>query len=199
MLSSIAGKITAYEPGLIVLEAANIGFTVNTPTTVACMLDQQITLHIYMHWNQEQGPTLYGFEKEADKRVFLLIISCSGIGPKIALAALSEMGSTALVRAVQQGNADALSSISGIGQKKAEQMIVQLKHKIDKCIKSGLILDAHADISDIHNVTQVLSSLNYSRNEIHGALSWLQEQNKGMQVPFDKLVRQALSFLAKKA
>lgn len=199
MLSSITGKITAYEPGSIVIETANIGFLLNVPATLSCTLDQQITVQVYMHWNQEQGPALYGFQTEMDKRVFLLVISCSGIGPKIALAVLSDIGSASFVRAVQQGDADALSSVSGIGQKKAEQMIVQLKHKIDKFIKTHTLIDQHADIMDVHSVSQVLTSLNYSRNEIHAAINWLKEQNKEMQVPFDKLVRQALSFLAKKA
>lgn len=199
MISTLSGTIVAYQPGLVVLQANNIGFSVSTPTTIACTLNNQITLQTYMHWSQEQGPTLYGFHSEVDKQVFLLIIGCSGIGPKLALAALSHMSAASFIRAVQQADCSALSSINGIGEKKAEQIIVQLKHKVEKLIKSGLILDEHEDISDIHNVTQVLTSLNYSRAEISNALGWLQEQNKGATVAFDKLVRQALSFLAKKA
>lgn len=199
MISTLSGTITAYEPGLIVVQAHNIGFAVSTPTTVACTLNGSIQLHMYMHWSQEQGPTLYGFQNELDKQVFLLIIGCSGIGPKLGLAALSHMSAASFIRAVQQADCSALSSVSGIGEKKAEQIVVQLKHKVEKLIKSGLIVDEHEDISDIHNVTQVLTSLNYSRAEISSALGWLQEQNKGTTVAFDKLVRQALSFLAKKA
>lgn len=199
MLSTITGRIISYEPGSLVVQTANIGFLLNVPATLVCTLEQTATLYVHMHWNQEQGPTLYGFQTETDKRVFLLIMSCSGIGPKIALSVLADVGAAAFVRAVQQGDADVLSSVSGIGQKKAEQMIVQLKHKIDKFIKINPLIDQHEDIMDVHNVSQVLTSLNYSRNEIHAAINWLQEQNKGVQVPFDKLIRQALSFLAKKA
>ncbi len=199
MISTLSGTIMAYQPGLVVLQTNNIGFSINTPTTITCTLNNQITLQTYMHWSQEQGPTLYGFQTELDKQVFLLIIGCSGIGPKLALAALSHMSAASFIRAVQQADCSALSSVSGIGEKKAEQIIVQLKHKVEKLLKSGVIIEEHQEISDIHNVTQVLTSLNYSRTEISSALGWLQEQNKGATVAFDKLVRQALSFLAKKA
>jgi Holliday junction DNA helicase RuvA len=199
MLSTISGVVTAAEAGSITVETGHLGFTVNVPSTVQCIVDTKIKLFVYMHWNQEQGPSLYGFEKELDKTVFLLIISCSGIGPKIGLAILSQMGGSAFIQAIQQGNQDALSSISGIGEKKAEQMIVQLKHKVSKLLKSGIEFEDGQQVMDMHNVIQVLSSLNYSRSEINSAVGWLHEQNKGVIVPFDKLVRQALSFLSKKA
>lgn len=199
MLSTISGMVTASEAGLVTVDTGHLGFTINVPSTVQSIVDKNIKLFVYMHWNQEQGPSLYGFDKELDKMVFLLIISCSGIGPKIALAILSQMGGSAFIQAISQGNHDALSSISGIGEKKAEQMIVQLKHKVSKLLKSGVEFDNAEHVMDFHNVTQVLTSLNYSRSEINNTINWLHEQNKGAAVPFDKLVRQALSFLAKKA
>lgn len=199
MLSTISGVVIASEAGSVTIDTGHLGFTVNVPSTVQSIVDAKTKLFVYMHWNQEQGPSLYGFEKELDKTVFLLIISCSGIGPKIGLAILSQMGGSAFIQAIQQGNQDALSSISGIGEKKAEQMIVQLKHKVSKLLKSGVELEDGQQVMDMHNVTQVLSSLNYSRSEINNAVGWLHEQNKGVMVPFDKLVRQALSFLSKKA
>jgi Holliday junction DNA helicase RuvA len=199
MLSSISGVVTAVEAGSVTIDTGYLGFSVNVPSTVQCIIDKNIKLFIYMHWNQEQGPSLYGFDKELDKAVFLLIISCSGIGPKIALAVLSQMGGSAFIQAIQQGSEDALSNVSGIGQKKAEQMIVQLKHKVSKLLKTGIELEDGQGVMDMHDVTQVLSSLNYSRSEINSAVGWLHEQNKGVVVPFDKLVRQALSFLSKKA
>lgn len=199
MISTLSGTITAFQPGLVVVETNNIGFAVSIPMSLAYTINSQAKLYMYMHWSQEQGPTLYGFQTELDKQVFVLIISCSGIGPKLGLAALSHMSAASFIRVVQQGDCGALSSVNGIGEKKAEQIIVQLKHKVEKLIKAGLVLDEHEDISDIHNVTQVLTSLNYSRTEISSALGWLQEQNKGAAVSFDKMVRQALSFLAKKA
>ena len=59
-------------------------------------------LHTYLHWNQEQGPSIFGFASDIEREVFLLIISCSGIGPKIGLAVLAQIGSQSFIRAVQQ-------------------------------------------------------------------------------------------------
>ncbi len=199
MLNTISGTITAYEDGLVTIDTGLLGFGVTVPSTTQCIIGNKIKLFVHMHWHPEQGPSLYGFSKELDKTVFLLIISCSGIGPKIALAALGQLGGSAFVQAVQQGDQAVLSKISGIGAKKAEQMIVQLKHKVTKLLGSGVQFEGAEHIMDLHNVSEVLSSLNYSRSEVNNALSWLKEQNKGSEVPFDKLVRQALSFLAKKA
>lgn len=198
MIDSISGKVTAQNESHITVSVGPLGFCVSIPSTMHVAIGQEVDLFLYMHWNQEQGPSLYGFATELDKTVFLLITSCSGVGPKIAMAALAQLGGAAFVQAVQQADDKTLSKISGIGAKKAEQMVVQLKHKVAKLLKSGVQFEGAEHISDIHNVSEVLHSLNYSRNEIDAAMKWLQGQNKGTQVPFDKLVRQALSFLAKR-
>jgi Holliday junction DNA helicase RuvA len=198
MINTITGKIVAHNDGATTINVAGIGFAVGVPTSMKVAVGQDMTMHIHMHWNQENGPSLYGFANEMDKTVFLLIISCSGIGPKIAMAALAQLGGAGFVAAVQEGNDKMLSKISGIGAKKAEQMIVQLKHKVAKLLSSGVEFEGAEHIAELHNVTEVLQSLNYSRKEIDAAVNWLQDQNKGTVVPFDKMVRQALSFLAKK-
>lgn len=199
MINTISGKVLAQNDAMLTIDVQGIGFGVGIPATMHAAVGQEMSLFVHMHWNQENGPSLYGFEKELDKTVFLLIISCSGIGPKIAMAALAQLGGAGFVQAVQQGDDKMLSKISGIGAKKAEQMIVQLKHKVAKLMQSGVQFEGAEHIADLHNVTEVLQSLNYSRREIDAAVNWLQEQNKGNQIPFDKMVRQALSFLAKKA
>ena len=67
----------------------------------------------------------------------MLVIGCSGIGPKIALAVLAHLGAQGFVEVVSCGDERALSKVNGIGPKKAEQIIVQLKHKVSKLISSG--------------------------------------------------------------
>ena len=91
-------------------------------------------MQTYMHWNQDNGPTLYGFNSILEKTVFLLIISCSGIGPKIGLAVLHHLEPATFVQAIIEENIKVLSSISGIGAKKAEQICVALKHKVAKLL-----------------------------------------------------------------
>jgi Holliday junction DNA helicase RuvA len=199
MIQTISGVVTAQQESLLTVDVGTLGLGVSVPSSVHVTVGQPIALFAYMHWNQENGPSLFGFQTELDKTVFLLIISCSGIGPKIAMAILGQIGGPAFVQAVQDGNEKLLSSISGIGGKKAEQIIVHLKHKVTKLLKSGVQFEGAAQISEIHNVSEVLQSLNYSRREIDAAVDWLRDQQDGVQVPFDTLLRRALSFLSKKA
>src|ERR1700722_4322455 len=130
MIDYVVGKITHITQKSITVEAGPVGFFVTVPNSAAFAVGSSIRLCVYLHWNQEQGPTLYGFMHEAERVVFLLITSCSGVGPKIGMATLSVLSPQQFLHAVQAENPDALSQVPGIGTKKAEQIIVQLKHKV---------------------------------------------------------------------
>lgn len=198
MIHAIQGTVCAVLDQALVIECGHISYLVSMATTAHLSVGQKTQLHTYMHWNQEQGPTLFGFTNELERTVFLLIISCSGLGPKIALAILADLGASAFLHAVHAGDENALTNISGIGAKKAEQIIVHLKHKVAKLINSGIALEGSTESQQWVTLSQVLQSLNYSRPEIAAALKHLNE-SANTQAPFDQLMRQALSFLSKKA
>lgn len=199
MIDILCGTITHIVDDAITVMTGGIGLRLQVPHVQTCTPNTAVTLYVYMHWNQEQGPSLFGFSNELDRQVFLLIISCSGIGPKIALSILSSLGSSGCVHAICQGDDKALSKVPGIGTKKAEQIIVSLKHKMQKLVKSGVELEDISSLQQMHELNDVLTSLNYSKREIDATLHWLAEQPVSEPVPFDKLMRQALSFLSKKA
>ena len=91
-----------------------------------------------------------------------------------------------------------MSSINGIGPKKAEQLIVQLKHKVTKLLASGEISShSQQDFTQWQNVNDVLVSLNYSRQEISKVMQFLTEKYSGQNVPLDQLIRSALGFLSR--
>ncbi len=197
MISTITGSIKAVEGKLLTVDIGFLSLAVQVPLGAQFVKGKKVELFTHMHWNQEQGPTLFGFATELERMVFLLVISCSGLGPKIALAVLADLGPQAFIQAVQQGNDKVLSKVSGIGAKKAEQVIVQLKHKVAKLVKSGVKLDGAAQLTQWNNITEVLESLNYSRAEITAAMKHLSNEYVGSDMPFDQLIRHALSFLAK--
>ena len=89
-----------------------------------------------------------------------------------------------------------LSSISGIGAKKAEQIIVHLKSKIAKLVESGIDLGDHSAAKNLKELSDVLPSLSYNRSEINDTLAYLRT-HKSVQLPFDQLLKDALSFLTK--
>src|SRR5271155_925700 len=130
MIDHIVGKITHVTQKGIAIEVGPIGLSIAVPNSAQFQLGSVIRIYIHLHWNQEQGPALYGFAHEAERIVFLLITSCSGIGPKIGLATLSVLSPQQFLIAIQSENPDLLSQVPGIGTKKAEQIIVQLKHKV---------------------------------------------------------------------
>lgn len=198
MISFLTGIVKNTNQLDVVLEVGPLGVEMQVPNAAALTVGKPATLQMYMHWNQENGPTLFGFTSEADKSVFMLIISCSGLGPKIALAVLGDLGAERFLHAIQTGDEASLSKVSGIGAKKSEQMVMQLKHKVAKLLKSGIELQGSDALHHFQDVAEALSSLNYSRNEISSTMKFLQESDAGATGSFDLLMRHALSFLAKK-
>ena len=199
MINSLSGIIKDSIDSTVIVEVAGIGFGVQVAGARAFAIGQKVDLLVHMHWNQENGPALFGFNTSLEKSVFLLITSCSGLGPKLAMAVLAHLGAAEFISAVTQANQDALSAVSGIGAKKAEQIIVQLKHKVAKLVESGIDLGASGDLEHRQNICQVLKSLNYSSKEISAAMNYLNEQYPQSSVAFDQLMRHALSYLAKRA
>jgi Holliday junction DNA helicase RuvA len=197
MLSYIEGVVKNAHEQAIIVETGSWGLSLAVANPFQFEIGSKMIIHTYLHWNQEQGPTLFGFAKELDRTIFLLIISASGIGPKLALAVLEEMGPAAFLDAIATDNIDALTKVSGIGQKKAEQIIVHLRHKVTALLKSGIEVGAAGTSKHWTQVTQVLSSLNYTQTEITRTMKHLHEEYPKSSMPFDQLMRHALSFLSK--
>lgn len=199
MITSLRGMVRQIYEQSIVLEVNGIGFSINLPRTDSIEREKIIEIEIYMHWNQENGPALYGFSSLFEKKTFLLIISCSGIGPKIGLAFLAKLGAANFVSAIATADVKALSSVTGVGTKKAESLILHLKDKIIKLVDNSIneAGSFHA-VSTIKKITDVLNSLNYSRAEVNSALYLLKQEKDFTGASFDLLMRKALSHLAKK-
>ncbi len=198
MLNFVKGTVYSIKDQSIVVDTGSFGLALQVPDITVFQVGSPINLHSYLHWNQEQGPSLFGFQTELEKAVFLLVISCSGIGPKIALAVLAGMAPSAFLNVVQAGNDEALSAINGIGPKKAEQLIMQLKHKVTKLLESGIEIDQSGNTAQWQDLSKVLVELKYSKSEVTQALRYVQETQQPGGAKFDVLLRSALSYLSKK-
>ena len=198
MIDYFIGIVRESQGQGIVLDLGIIGLSLQVPSAQFFEKGVSSKVYSYLHWNAENGPTLFGFVLPLDRSIFRVIISCSGIGPKIALAVLADLGTQGFLHAISVGDDQMLSKVNGIGKKKAEQIIVQLKHKVATLIESGMV-DAGdiKDSSHFHDVGLALQSLNYSRPEIGRAMDYLKKNIKIDKVTFDVLLRQALSFLSK--
>lgn len=200
MINFIKGTVLNRNENLVTIDVQGIGFQVQIPDTSIIMKGEPVSLYIYLQWHQEQGPVLFGFSSELEKTTFQLIISCSGIGPKIALAILSAMKPTSFLKAIQTDDQKCLSAVNGIGAKKAEQIIVQLRHKVTKLLESGVVIEDDRAFEQWKNISEVLTSLHYSRSEVSNALQYVQQEagSSDAHLTFDYLLRKALAFLSKR-
>lgn len=181
----------------IVLENCGIGFEVVVAQPALFEIGKVAELFTYMHFNQENGPTLYGFKTIQEREFFMLVIGCSGIGPKIALAILEQAAIADFVHSVQTSDVAWLGKLKGIGAKKAEQLAIQLKDKIDTFVCAQAV-QTHGVSVHIKQLTDVLQSLNYSRTEIQQALAHVRENIADESVAFEPCLRKALIFLSQR-
>ena len=198
MIYKITGIISDLKENKVILQHNDLCFELFCPQTQSLTQGQTITLYTYLHWNQEQGPSLFGFQQPLDKDVFLMIIDCSGIGPKLGLTILEALNSQDFLQIITQEDSKALSAIKGLGSKKAEQLILHLKGKVSKMILNHPIAENNKIIAAWSDLQQTLNSLNYSSTEIKQVTHSLKQEFQSKEIPFDLLLRKALSLLAKK-
>lgn len=154
MIDFISGKIEVKNPTAIVVDVLGVGYSLNISVqTFEKIPDvgEQIKIKTYLHV-REDLLQLYGFADENERNVFLGLISVSGIGPKQAQTILSGIQINELVQAISESNEDRLTSISGVGKKTAQRLIIELKEKFKSM---GLM----GDTDDSSETTIKLTSL----------------------------------------
>ncbi|WP_026999036.1 Holliday junction branch migration protein RuvA [Eisenibacter elegans] len=134
MIAYIDGKIAYKEPAYVILDVQGIGYQIRislqTFTTLGA-LEARCKLYTYLQI-KEDAHTLYGFAEAAEKKVFLDLISVSGIGANTALLMLSSLSTAELTHAIATEDLRVIQGVKGIGRKTAERLIVELKDKIQR-------------------------------------------------------------------
>ncbi len=169
MIAYIKGTILTKATGHLVVVASGVGYKVAVPA--ALLLDaktgQEISLHIFSYIREDQF-SLYGFLTQNELEIFEMLISVSGIGPKMALSILSTTSVEHIRGAIAAGEAVMFTKISGIGRKTAERLIVELREKIGEAGSGPLNLAGSKELSES---LDALVALGYSRQEARDALS----------------------------
>lgn len=200
MIDFLSGKIKNIGEKSVTLVVGGVGFLLNVPHSSGFIADSDMELFTYLHWNPENGPSFYGFKTEFERQVFLMIIDCPKIGPSIALSILSQISASDFLKIVSTQDEKALSTVNGIGAKKAEQIIVSLKHKVSKMIAGGTIIEENQqNFVQWQNINDVLASLGYSKPEINKTLQHLSKKYMAENVSLDQLIRSALTFISSSA
>jgi Holliday junction DNA helicase RuvA len=117
--------------------------------------------------------TLYGFLELDELRLFELLLTSSGVGPKLALAALSSLRPAALEAAIAEGDLAVLTSVSGIGRKVAERIVLELKDRVGAAVGAPAGSAAAADDGVVAAVREALAGFGFTPLEVRTALAQL--------------------------
>lgn len=139
MISFLEGTVAAKTPDAIVLQVGGIGFAIGmSATSLSAMPDMGAYVKVFTHLQvREDALTLYGFASQAEKNLFERLITVSGIGPKVALAALSTFAPDALAHAIVGGDAALVSRIPGVGKKTAARIVLELQGALEAAAGAG--------------------------------------------------------------
>jgi Holliday junction DNA helicase RuvA len=191
MIASVTGRLEMRGTTYLILSVGGVGLKVFVPTIHLdrwSRTGQEVTLHTYLYV-RESELTLYGFPHTEERSLFEMLISVSGIGPRLALAVLSSLSADALRAAIVQGRTDVLNRVPGIGDKTARRLIFHLQDKVTLQMgpaAAPMLTDADAE------VIAALTSLGYSVVEAQSAVQSL-PRDEG--TPIEERLRQALGYL----
>ena len=182
MCYSLTGKIIYKDEQTIAISCGGVGFKCfTTRNSLAKLSLQSGEVTVFTHLNvREDALDLFGFASSDELDAFKLLISVSGVGPKAALAILSELSPDAFAVAVASGDSKAITAANGVGPKLAQRVIMELE---DKIANVGFISEESSSVSNAVNTANsmnntseaiaALTALGYSQTEASVAVSKL--------------------------
>jgi len=191
MISRLSGTVWSLGERSLVVRVGGVGFQVHVPDSVSAEVGEPgrpVELFTHLHV-RESELTLYGFLTPEDVALFRLLLSVSGVGPKMALSVLSNNSLETLQQAVAQEEAGLLARVPGVGPKTAKAIIFHLKDRLPTA--------GHGPVAPLHEgdaeVIAALTGLGFSLVEAQTAL---QSLPRDRELPVEEQVRLALSYFA---
>lgn len=193
MIAFVRGQFAVKTPSHVIVDVNGVGYdlqiSLNTYSAISNKDSGQ--LHTYLHIT-ENAQTLFGFADTAEKDMFLLLLSVSGIGAATARMMLSGMKPEEVSRAIIQSNTVQLSSIKGIGKKTAERLVVELRDKLGKqslesFSATGFVVNINAD------AVNALIGLGIGRPMAENAVKKVTDTNNNQSL--EDIIKQALKNL----
>ena len=195
VIERLQGVVAATGERTITLMAGGIGFGLQVADGARFTHSSSTLVYVYTHWSAEKGQSLFGFTDELSRQLFVLLITCQKIGPSLALALLRQKDPVALIQDIMTGNIAGLSSCQGVGTKKAELIVYELKDKVGSL--AGLPGMHNSTALQLQHMQDALLSLSYSKQETARAASYVAGLYEGGAYPeLNVLLRQALAFLS---
>lgn len=204
MIAALQGKIIQKSPAHAVIDVGGVGYEVlislRTYEALPELLQEvQLSVQTIV---REDAISLYGFADAAEKRLFVLLIGVSGIGPKLALTVLGGLGAAELQRAIASRDIGRLTTVPGVGKKTAERVCMELAEKAGALDVPGVPpAGAAPSVSDPQGQPQrdaalALVNLGYTEQRIWQVLRALEQEQDTAAWPLEDWLRRALPLLA---
>lgn len=201
MFDYLIGNITDIQATYIVVDCQGIGYRIMTANPYAFGNQKNDTTPTKVYIEQvvrEDAITLYGFKTKDERRLFLHLISVSNIGPKSAMSILAIGDHDGLIQAVEGDDVNYLTKFPGVGKKTAQQIILDLKGKLDfassQASQQPAVAQAEATNPMLDDVLEALAGLGYSQREINRVEKDLakvdfETTQEGLSLAFKKLIK----------
>jgi holliday junction DNA helicase RuvA len=201
MIAIINGLLIHKATSSVIVDANGVGYRIFVPLTTFYTLpdtNQPVKLHVHTHVRPD-AISLFGFGSGSEKEVFELMLSVSGIGPRLAINILSGISAEELIRAISDENLTRLVSIPGVGRKTAERMILELKDKILKLRTSDVVCKDDGAVvifdSTKDDALSALINLGYKSQKAREILDKIISESP-QSLALDVLLKRALKILA---
>lgn len=193
MIALLSGRVAGGGLGQVVLDVGGVGYRVHVPPGLALgRRGEPLTLHTHLAV-REDALTLYGFPDEGAREVFETLLAVTGVGPKLALAAIGTLGSEGLRRAVIAEDVAALTVVPGVGRKSAQRIILELRERLGA--GAADLAGPAAVPADVRlEVREALAGLGYAPAEVAAALDALPDDADATP---ESLLREALRSLSR--
>lgn len=197
MYYSVTGTVLHAEPYLAVIGCCGVGYKcMTTLTTLSCLPPVGGEATLYTHLNvREDALDLYGFYTQAELNAFKMLIGVSGVGPKSALAILSDMTPDKLALCIAAGDSKSLRAAPGIGPKAAQRIILECKDRIGTSELSGEMSEVASQLrhetTNMSEAASALAALGYSPTESAKALAGL-----AVDMPVEDMIKHGLKVLS---
>lgn len=200
MIAHLSGPVFRKTTQSVIIEAGGIGYEVFVPLSTFYTLpekNEKANLHIYTHV-REDALLLFGFQTRLEKELFLMLISVSGIGPKLSLNILSGIGPQELLEAVARGDAVRLQAIPGVGKKTAERIALELKDRACRLVDQEEITPQPIlegeEKGFVDDALSALLNLGYSPKAANMAVE--KARSQASEMTLEEFIREALKVLA---
>ena len=195
MIAYLQGELTVKNPAYVVIECNGVGYHVNISLNTFSKIQslKQGKLHTYLHV-REDAQVLYGFADEAEKNLFVNLISVNGVGPNTGRMILSSMTVEDLEDAILRENDVVIQRIKGVGPKTAKRIVLDLKDKVIRTAPAGEISSVKPYNTIRDEALSALAMLGFSRQISEKAIGAALKSN-GSITTVEELVKAALKNL----